>query len=284
MSDHNHDSPPDKSDREEKRDHSLELNRVLQKLDRTDQIIHDFMQPVTAALGNLDLLMALRESPEKGEILSRDALKDTYLAVMLIAEYIRSHRHEVRCKVDLEETINALMPILRAISPHNVVLSAHKLCIGSVFASIMPTLFKRVLMDLVANAFEAIADKQGSVEVNYGIVKLQDIPPDAIEDFNLVEKLYAFACVTDSGSGVDAEHSEKAGKVTFTTKKTGTGQGLLITRRFVTGCSGGFCMKNREDAQGTCVHLYLPMSDRSESRDSRSSCFRLRKTGSSEGE
>ncbi len=78
----------------------------------------------------------------------------------------------------------------------------------------------------------------------------------------------------DSGVGISAEHMGSVFQPYFTTRRSGTGLGLLIVRRIVRE-HGGEIELESEEGKGTRVTLYFPLLQRQ---------TRLLESGKSEGE
>jgi two-component system, NtrC family, sensor histidine kinase HydH len=64
--------------------------------------------------------------------------------------------------------------------------------------------------------------------------------------------------VRDHGTGVDPEHARQMFEPYFTTRRTGTGLGLPITRNIVEGLGGTISV--RHETPGTTVEITLPAS------------------------
>ena len=62
--------------------------------------------------------------------------------------------------------------------------------------------------------------------------------------------------VRDHGSGIDPEHAGQIFEPYFTTRRTGTGLGLPITRNIVEGLGGAIAV--RHEHPGTTVEITLP--------------------------
>lgn len=84
-----------------------------------------------------------------------------------------------------------------------------------------------------------------------------------IVDHEKREGKYVKVSITDTGTGMDENVSNKIFDPFFTTKKEGTGTGLgLSTAYGVIKQHGGFISFDTEKGKGTAFHVYLPASDK----------------------
>ena len=67
--------------------------------------------------------------------------------------------------------------------------------------------------------------------------------------------------VQDQGKGISREHMGNLFQPFFTTRKTGTGLGLLIVRRIIREHGGEIDIESRE-GQGTKVSIVLPLVEK----------------------
>ncbi|NOX98309.1 MAG: PAS domain-containing protein [Verrucomicrobia bacterium] len=102
---------------------------------------------------------------------------------------------------------------------------------------------KQALYNLIRNACQAIGS-DGELEI--------DVDKD---DFNVSIR------IADSGPGITAEEVGKVFEPYFTTKKAGSGLGLLIVRRIVRE-HGGEVEFNSEEGKGATVTIFLPRIDK----------------------
>ena len=104
-----------------------------------------------------------------------------------------------------------------------------------------PEGFRRVLVNLLQNAREALLDRGGTVEVRLDWER---------------EPGWARVSVLDDGVGLPEEGVERLFEPSFSTKTRGTGLGLAITRRIVESW-GGTIDWERRPAGGTVMHVRL---------------------------
>ncbi len=67
-------------------------------------------------------------------------------------------------------------------------------------------------------------------------------------------------CVSDAGSGIDAELLGRLGEPFLTTKATGTGLGLAVVKAVVRAHQGTLRLRSKA-GRGTCVRVELPLID-----------------------
>jgi signal transduction histidine kinase len=100
----------------------------------------------------------------------------------------------------------------------------------------------RIITNLMKNAIQAIPEeRQGRIHV-----RLAEDKPDAV------------LSVEDNGSGIPAEVQEKLFTPYFTTKSSGTGLGLAMTRQMVEAWGGSIRFET-EQGEGTTFFIRLPL-------------------------
>ncbi len=111
-------------------------------------------------------------------------------------------------------------------------------------------LLRQAVVNLVANAFEAMACK-GRIEMVVRPVSRPERSPGAVE-----------VVIRDNGPGIPAEVREKIFSPFMTTKKTGSGIGLAMARKIVE-CHHGLIDVETETGVGTAFRVRLPCSENS---------------------
>ncbi len=116
---------------------------------------------------------------------------------------------------------------------------------------------KKILMNLVANASEAI-EGSGTVTISTASRYL-DEPLKGYEDVRIGE--YAVLSVSDDGSGISPEDIERVFEPFYTKKimgRSGTGLGLAVVWNTVQDHNGYINVKSSE--KGTVFELYFPVT------------------------
>jgi PAS domain S-box-containing protein len=107
-------------------------------------------------------------------------------------------------------------------------------------------LMQQVIVNLLMNAIQAMA--HGGTRQRALTVTSASLDDTAIR----IE-------ITDSGPGIDQEHSDKLFESFFTTKRAGMGMGLPICKSIVVGAGGSITLSNRHDGQsGAQLVILLP--------------------------
>jgi signal transduction histidine kinase len=114
---------------------------------------------------------------------------------------------------------------------------------------------QQIVINLVANAFDALQDREGTVEVALAASAAPD--PRAAEE--VAAQGWALLRVSDNGSGMDVATLERAFEPFFTTKEAqaGSGLGLAVVKRVVER-HGGMVRAVSSVGGGTTIDVYLP--------------------------
>ena len=103
---------------------------------------------------------------------------------------------------------------------------------------------KQAFYNLIRNSCQAMSENGGTLTVN-----------SAFNDFEVIVSFQ------DTGKGITREHMGNLFQPFFTTRKTGTGLGLLIVRRIVREHGGEIDIESRQ-GMGTKVSIILPLVEK----------------------
>lgn len=110
----------------------------------------------------------------------------------------------------------------------------------------------QVFVNIVRNAVQAMEGKEDS-DI---IIILKDVPKDHYADNGLTGRdRWVEISISDNGPGIPEEVRDKVFVPNFTTKNTGAGLGLAISRNIVEGCDGKITFQTSE--KGTTFFVYL---------------------------
>lgn len=111
----------------------------------------------------------------------------------------------------------------------------------SIYAYLDPEQFGRVILNLIKNAIQAIGNKKDG-QISLVLEKTDDT-------INIT--------ITDNGKGISNDVREKIFKPNFTTKSSGMGLGLAISKRIIENSGGEISFSTIQDV-GTIFYIKLP--------------------------
>ncbi len=225
-------------------------------------IAHDFNNLLTAMLGNASL--ALDKVPVGAEArghlqkIEAAAKRAADLTQQLLA-YAGKGQFFVAA-VDLNALIWDLRPLLETAVSAKTSLEFHMAhALPSVTAD--ATQVRQIVMNLVANASDALEGESGTVTVVTGVIRpeaadLRNAPVNELPD----EGECVFMEVRDTGVGMDRDTSRRIFDPFFTTKFTGRGLGLAAVLGIVRGHKGAIKVTS-EPGVGSSLRVLFPSSD-----------------------
>ena len=220
-----------------------DFNNILAAILGNAQLARDEIGPHHAALARLDQISA---SGERARGL-----------VQQILAFSRRDPQE-RKVLSLALVVTETLAMLRAMLPSGVRLDV-RLADTALHVHANATLLQQVLMNIGTNAWHALPDGSGSIEVGLADTDIGD--GAAMQFASLPRGRYAHLWVTDSGSGMDEATLARVFEPFFTTKPVGrgTGLGLSVAHGIVAAHGGAIDVRSRPGA-GTTVDLYLPLA------------------------
>jgi signal transduction histidine kinase len=220
-------------------------------------IAHDFNNVLAAILGHAD---ALASDLPAGSVHREDAEHVAAAArrakgvVQQILAFARRRPFET-APIDVACAIREDLPLVRAVTPANVEIALRAdEDAGVVRAD--PTQIHQVLLNLCANARDAMAARGGVLEI---AVRRAEVPGATDAPCGLPAGSYVRLAVTDTGEGMDAATRARAFEPYFTTKPVGAGSGLglSVVHGIATGLGGAIALASTP-GEGTAVDVWLP--------------------------
>jgi PAS domain S-box-containing protein len=232
-------------------------------------IAHDFNNMLSPILGYADIIAQSADD----ETTTREAVEHVIAAahrardlVRQILTFSRQVENELK-PVQLQPLIKEALDLIRASLPSSV--SIHpQLEHSTRLVMADPTQIHQIILNLCTNAYHALENASGSIEV-----VLSNVTVDESLQFRhprLKIGPYVRLTVSDGGCGIEEANLERIFEPFFTTKRVGegTGMGLAVTHGIVQK-HGGEIVVESVRGQGSSFHVYLPASANQIHADSR---------------
>ena len=175
--------------------------------------------------------------------------------VQQILTFSRRDEHEVK-PVRIQSIVKETVKLLRSSMPINVNL-APNLDEDSEPVMADPTRIHQVLMNLCTNAYHAMRETGGSLEIDLTRYRVKAGDPSAPDD--LAPGRYVRLTVRDNGVGIADEVRDRIFDPYFTTRETGegTGLGLSVVLGIVEEYGGRISVESAP-GYGTAFDIYFP--------------------------
>lgn len=226
------------------------MNRVSVMGELTASIAHEVNQPLSGVVSNasacLRWLAAETPNVEEAKETARRIVRDGKRAAEIIARIraLTKRAAEHRERLDLSETIREVLPLVGDEARKRSVI------IHTCFAeTIFPVMgdrvqLQQVLLNLVMNGLEAMST-------------ITNRPRELLITSRNADLDSAEVTIQDSGIGLHPDESARVFDAFYTTKPTGMGMGLSISRSIV-HAHGGRLWATAHDGPGTTFHFTLP--------------------------
>lgn len=223
-------------------------------------IAHDFNNLLAAIIGNIELsLLESNDQPLIQELL-REGLQAANRAAHLTRQMLAysGKSHFVTADLELNEIIHNMTEVLRAAISKKASLEV-RLADGLPTITGDATQIQQIVLNLVANASEALEDKPGLIRLT---TELRECEAASLASNRTTNRLkpgrYVVLEVSDSGCGMDDAVQQHLFDPFFTTKFTGRGLGMSAVMGAVRGHNGGI-MVNSNVNRGTTISVLFPV-------------------------
>ena len=224
-------------------------------------IAHDFNNILSPIIGYTELTMDdIPEDSQARNYLER-ILKATNRAKELVQQILMFSRQDCqeRKPLKVQNLIKEALKLLRATIPATVEINCD---VGEDCGPIMgdPTQIHQVIMNLCTNAYHAMQETGGSLDVS---LKEIDISYEqTMERLGMKLGKHLQLTVKDAGHGMEPEVLERIFEPYYTTKKQGKGTGLgLSVIDGIVKNHGGDITVSSQPGKGTVFNIYLPVID-----------------------
>jgi PAS domain S-box-containing protein len=263
-------SMADITERKRAEEEKLEMERRLlhaQKLESlgvlAGGIAHDFNNLLHAVLGNLDLALLPLPPSSPAYTHIQAAMSASRRAADLTRQmlaYSGKGRFVVN-ELNLSELVQENVHLLEAAISRTVTLD---LRLGKDLPPIVVDAgqIQQVIMNLITNASEAMAEKAGVVAISTG---MQDCDEGDLYQSRMKGEpaagRFVYLEVSDTGCGMNEETQARLFDPFFTTKFSGRGLGMSAVLGIVRGHKGAILVDSKVD-RGTTIRVLFPVSER----------------------
>jgi len=223
-------------------------------------IAHDFNNLLTVIGGFDQLLLETLGPQDRLRGYAEQIRQASDRAGTLVKQLLAFSRRQMNqpAVVNLNEVIRGMNAMLRRLLPENVelVFVPHP---GLAHVRVDPSQMEQVLMNLVVNARDAVAE-QGRITIETADVDLGD--DYARTHLGVKPGRFVMMAVSDNGVGMDADTRKRIFEPFFTTKPAGSGTGLgLATVYGIVKQNEGDIWVYSEPGHGTIFKVYLPVTE-----------------------
>lgn len=222
-------------------------------------IAHDFNNLLGVILGNAEMARCECRTGSNlaGEL--DDVIEASHRATGLVKQILAFSRQAEAERIPLQPAsiVKKAMKMLRPSIPSTIEIQQNIAASTSLILA-DPTQIHQILMNLCTNAFHAMENTGGKIEVSLKEVELSS--EDLRKEPEVKPGRFIQLTVEDSGPGIAPEVQDKIFDPYFTTKEVGkgTGMGLSIVHGIVKS-SGGFLSFASEVGRGTMFHVFYPI-------------------------
>jgi PAS domain S-box-containing protein len=222
-------------------------------------IAHDFNNILSAIIGYTE--MAIEDLPPDAKVARNlgEVLRAGFRARDLVTQILAFSRQANIDPIHLHPAsiIKEGIKLLRSSIPTTIDIHEDiDPATGVILAD--PTQIHQILMNLCTNAFHAMEEKGGRLEIS---LRETELDKGKLGNEPTVEAgTFARLTVHDSGTGIDPAIKNNIFDPYFTTKEAGkgTGMGLAIVHGIVQSY-GGFITCESEQGSGTTFNVFLPV-------------------------
>jgi len=225
-------------------------------------ITHDFNNILGAVIGYTELALIETEEGTKIREYLEEAVRAESRAKDLVHHILTFSRQAPaeQKPVLIASIVTEALKLMKASLPATIGIRTHiEKESGTVKAD--PTQIHQVVMNLCANAAQAMSEDGGTLEVS--LTPLEVEPLFADQHPGMHPGSYVRFTVSDTGYGMTADVMERIFDPYFTTKEKGEGTGLgLSVAHGIVGKHDGVITVESEPGRGTTFRIYLPRLNR----------------------
>ena len=220
-------------------------------------IAHDFNNILSAIIGYTELTQTKIDPDHTVQADLAQVHRAGQRAKELVGQILAFSRQKEQEAVPLilHPIVKEALKLLRSSLPTTIAIKQKIFPCATVRAN--ATQIHQILMNLCTNAFHAMDEKGGTLEVT---LQDMDITPDMAALYpDLQPGPHVRLCISDTGCGMDPTLLDRIFEPYFTTKDVGrgTGMGLAVVHGIVKGYKGAITVESEPDV-GTTFELFFP--------------------------
>jgi len=259
----------DITDRRQMEEETIQLEKRMQQSQKMESIgslaggiAHDFNNLLFPIIGFSEMLMEDFSEGSTEYQNAREILTAARRGSKLVEQILSFSRQseDKTMPVQFQGILKEVLNLCRSSLPTDITIhqEINPQC-GFIIAN--PTQLHQIAMNLITNAYHAIAPGHGEISVKLSETQFcqEDIPA-----FSLEPGRYAMLTVSDTGKGIAPDTINKIFDPYFTTKENGKGTGLgLSVVHGIVNKYGGEIKVYSEIGQGTTFNVYIPLMEKS---------------------
>ncbi len=244
---------------------NLKLKLQLQQIQKMEAIgefssgiAHDFNNILHPIMGSLELLIEDTIEDRKLQKRLKNILAGANRASSLVKQILNftHNKNSAATPIKIQSIIREVLQLSRATLPSTIkIIQTIDNGCGPVMAD--PTHIYQIAMNLITNAYHAMGDEGGILDVTLKELEITETSPSKPD---IKPGRYICLGVADTGTGIDDTIANKIFDPYFTTKEKGTGLGLSVIFSIVKNFGGDISFTT-EPGKGSLFQVYLPRAE-----------------------
>lgn len=236
----------------------LRRNRTLSAVGQiTAQVAHELYNPIGAVKLNIELLemqMANADDDLKHSVARLKRGAEHLSTIVMDLRYLTRPRDPERKPTNLNKLLDEVIELAGDRLERARTLVVRNYTPEPVQGNFDPQQLRKVFLNLLINAVEA-SPPNSQVQLQTSFIEKNT---NGIEAERANERGDLVISVTDHGSGMSEETRNRIFEAFYTTKRNGTGLGMMITQEIVKKHNGRIEIES-EEGKGTTVSVFLPV-------------------------
>jgi signal transduction histidine kinase len=232
-------------------------NRTLSAVGTiTAQVAHELYNPIGAVKLNLELIeMQIKEDEDVKHTVGRLKRGVEHLSTIVMdLRYLTKPRDPERKSVDINKLLDEVIELANDRLERTRILIVRDYSTTVPEGSFDQQQLRKVFLNLLINAVEA-TPQNGEIKL-----RTRFLPKTGNESDPSFESSRGSLAVSiiDHGAGMSPETKRRLFEAFYTTKRNGTGLGMMITQEIIKKHNGNIEVES-EEGSGTTVNVYLPV-------------------------